>query len=602
MLKSIPKHILIPLVTLVTGLFFGSALQIALAWTVPSATPPGNNVAPPLNTSAVDQAKTGSLTVNGAGERMQAPRFIDNDNTNFFLDPNSSSKLSFAEFNNLNSLGYVNANVNMVAGAYMQSPIFYDNNNISFYLDSNGTSKLNHISMTGQLGLGLGADTPEANRQIDSQGYIKSRTGFCIGSICIDEWSSGEASLDGLVITGGAECGYSAFPNGAMKAFSWGAADSGSCIPWGDDTNQANRRPGIITIPTNPLNSYLYQLKCEDGNIAVHTGSRNDGSWSAHTWLCAKPKTVSLDGLAITGGAECGYSAFPNGEMKAFSWGAADGGSCIPWGDNTNQANRRPGIITIPTNPNNPYLYQLKCEDGNIAVHTGSRNNAEWSVHTWLCAKPKTVSLDGLVITGGAECGYSAFPNGEMKAFSWGAASGGLCIPWGDDTNQANRRPRIITNPTNPLNSYLYQLKCEDGNIAVHTGSRNDGSWSAHTWLCAKPKAGDSGTGGSEGLYQASCWDDSSSPAVLCVRIKTDNGSTHCKYADATIGWTNCPAGNPFVAEATGNIGLYKITCWDDLASAAILCVRTKTDNGTTECKYVDGTHGWTNCIAGSPW
>ena len=131
MFRQIPKHILIPLVTLVMGLFFGSALQIALAWTVPSAVPPGNNVAPPLNTSAVDQTKTGSLTVNGAGERMQAPRFIDNDNTNFFLDPNSSSKLSFATFDNLESLGFVSAN-RMVASAYMQAPVFYDNNNINY--------------------------------------------------------------------------------------------------------------------------------------------------------------------------------------------------------------------------------------------------------------------------------------------------------------------------------------------------------------------------------------------------------------------------------------------------------------------------------------
>ena len=142
------KRILFWPAVLVIGLVFGSALQIALAWTVPSATPPGNNVAPPLNTSAVDQAKVGSLTVSGAGERMQASKFIDNDNTNFFLDPNSSSKLSFATFDNLESLGFVSAN-RMVTSAYMQAPVFYDNNNINYKLDPNGLSRIEELTLAG---------------------------------------------------------------------------------------------------------------------------------------------------------------------------------------------------------------------------------------------------------------------------------------------------------------------------------------------------------------------------------------------------------------------------------------------------------------------
>ena len=236
MFRKIPKHILFWFSALVMGLLFGSALQIALAWTVPSATPPGSNVAPPLNTSAADQTKTGSLIINGdgkfirashfsdqnntgyyldpngssvlnnvtaggainatgivqSGTSIRAPYFSDHNNTAYYLDPNSTSRLSHATIDNLNSYGYVNANVNMIAGAYMQSPIFYDNNDpMNFSLDPNGTSKLHHVSMTGQLGLGLGGGLPQANRQIDSQGYIKSRTGFCIGSACIDTWPSG---------------------------------------------------------------------------------------------------------------------------------------------------------------------------------------------------------------------------------------------------------------------------------------------------------------------------------------------------------------------------------------------------------------------------
>jgi len=41
-------------------------LQIAIAaWTGPTATPPGDNVAAPINTGATIQAKSGQLELNG---------------------------------------------------------------------------------------------------------------------------------------------------------------------------------------------------------------------------------------------------------------------------------------------------------------------------------------------------------------------------------------------------------------------------------------------------------------------------------------------------------------------------------------------------------
>jgi len=53
---SVTKIVLLALV-----LSFG--LSYALAWTSPTATPPGANVAAPINASATDQVKTGGLTV-----------------------------------------------------------------------------------------------------------------------------------------------------------------------------------------------------------------------------------------------------------------------------------------------------------------------------------------------------------------------------------------------------------------------------------------------------------------------------------------------------------------------------------------------------------
>ncbi len=51
------------------GVVMGSTLStmIAIAWTAPTASPPGNNVASPINVSSTAQLKNGTLGVNGLG-------------------------------------------------------------------------------------------------------------------------------------------------------------------------------------------------------------------------------------------------------------------------------------------------------------------------------------------------------------------------------------------------------------------------------------------------------------------------------------------------------------------------------------------------------
>jgi hypothetical protein len=50
---------------LAASLALGAAIQIVLAWTQPSSTPPSNNVPAPINVSAVEQYKTGALGIGG---------------------------------------------------------------------------------------------------------------------------------------------------------------------------------------------------------------------------------------------------------------------------------------------------------------------------------------------------------------------------------------------------------------------------------------------------------------------------------------------------------------------------------------------------------
>ena len=287
MLIKQTKRILFWPAVLVIGLVFGSALQIALAWTVPSATPPGNNVAPPLNTSAIDQAKTGSLTVSGAGERMQASKFIDNDNTNFFLDPNSSSKLSFATFDNLESLGFVSAN-RMVTSAYMQAPVFYDNNNINFKVDPNNTSTINNFIAKNETRLCDGNAT-SCKTWLSDDGYIEdSNDGFLRlrmiygmnfdvtgGDICTDKGGSwhclSTAGAGGAISLGNTDC--------AMYSTGWNAANgtqiSQSCPadrPYGLSGGCDSVCPWIYVNYMQDSTQYCNVLTAGMGGTCVYPG------------------------------------------------------------------------------------------------------------------------------------------------------------------------------------------------------------------------------------------------------------------------------------------------------------------------------------------
>lgn len=66
------KKININRIVTATGLLLGT-FAIAMAagsWQTPGSTPPGNNTDAPINTGAVDQAKTGGLTIGGAGKNL----------------------------------------------------------------------------------------------------------------------------------------------------------------------------------------------------------------------------------------------------------------------------------------------------------------------------------------------------------------------------------------------------------------------------------------------------------------------------------------------------------------------------------------------------
>jgi hypothetical protein len=112
---------------------------------------------------------------------VRGPIFYDSNDTGYYCDPNSSSRLNTATFGNgsytdiillddesPNGRKYIHANSNLVgflsgggswisytdnsgnfwATASSRSPIFYDNNDTGYYIDSNSTSRVNDIRPT----------------------------------------------------------------------------------------------------------------------------------------------------------------------------------------------------------------------------------------------------------------------------------------------------------------------------------------------------------------------------------------------------------------------------------------------------------------------
>ena len=57
----------------------------------------------------------------------------DRDNTGYYLDPASTSRINYRVYDNVYSYGL------------MQAPIFYDANNNGYYLDPSSTSRMNEI-------------------------------------------------------------------------------------------------------------------------------------------------------------------------------------------------------------------------------------------------------------------------------------------------------------------------------------------------------------------------------------------------------------------------------------------------------------------------
>ncbi|MBP9751845.1 MAG: hypothetical protein KBD19_03230 [Candidatus Moranbacteria bacterium] len=193
------------------GLILGLGLQLAEAWTAPSALPPGGNVSGPVTVGDVGQSKAGNLALNTSGIYANgllvpngnvgigtvAPNkklhiVFNNPNTDgtngqLVVENTANSANGVAAMNirvgNAGAMGNLQFSVGNWQGSANKAAFGYDHGGQEFeFWTLNGTwSPKLFIGQTGNLA---------ANGNIAS-GTSVTAPQFCIGASCINSWPSG---------------------------------------------------------------------------------------------------------------------------------------------------------------------------------------------------------------------------------------------------------------------------------------------------------------------------------------------------------------------------------------------------------------------------
>jgi hypothetical protein len=165
-------------------------LTIGLAWTEPTAAPPGGNVSAPLNVGPTGQVKSGGLMLNTGGAPIG---LIVAQGKVGIGTTTPGAKLDVVG-------GYIRSNIGFcIGGSCITSwPTgggggggisgSGTTNYIAKWTDS--TSLGNSIIYDNGTNVGIGTTAPGAKLDVVG-GYIRSDTGFCIGGSCITSWPTG---------------------------------------------------------------------------------------------------------------------------------------------------------------------------------------------------------------------------------------------------------------------------------------------------------------------------------------------------------------------------------------------------------------------------